>query len=613
MKKSSKLFSIILAIAILLQGQITAFASTQTLSPYTNTTYTHQDRFDDYKITHGIDVSKHQGTIDFKAVKADGISFVIIRIGYRGYGDAGTLCNDINYETYINDAKAAGLKVGVYYYSQAINKTEAKEEANYVINKLNGTNLDLPVYYDVEFASYGTGRLWKAWDDGSLTKAGMTANVKTFCNAIKNAGYTHGLYSNKDFLTSKYNTSELEAEGYQIWLAHYISNTNYTGKYKIWQYSSKGSVDGISGNVDCNFRYTKSTTGLNAYFVNGETYEYANEAFMPDVEVSYGTKQLTEGEDYSLTYNNNIEIGKASVKISGINNYSGKSLTMYFYIVPPKVTGVKLTDRGTDYASLSWNTINGADGYQIKVYRGSTLRNIINTTGNAITITSLLSASNHHFKVSAYTKQNGTIYAGRDSASVYTTTIPAKPKSIKTIERKRTTVTIKWGKIGNATKYRVYLYNPDSHLYEKYKDVTSNQCKISGLTGDTRYKVKIKAFKYSDREKTTLKGEKSDYYAFYTRTKVPAVSTVKSTKEKSITLKWKKVSNVDGYYIQWSTTSDFSSNTKGVRVKGGSVTTKTVETAKSGTQYYVRVKSYNDHGDYRNYSLYSDAKPIVTK
>ena len=192
----------------------------------------------------GIDVSKWNGTIDWNAVKNSGVNYVIIRCGYRG-STTGALIEDPKFKSNIKGATSAGLKVGVYFFSQATNEVEAVEEASMVLSLVSGYKLSYPVFLDVE-PSGGRG-------DGISTET-RTAVINAFCQTISNSGYSAGVYANKTWLNSKINTGSL-ASSYKIWLAQYAAAPSYGGRYHIWQYTSKGSVNGISGNVDMNLSY----------------------------------------------------------------------------------------------------------------------------------------------------------------------------------------------------------------------------------------------------------------------------------------------------------------------------------------------------------------------
>lgn len=194
--------------------------------------------------TMGIDVSKHNGNIDWNAVRNSGVSYAIIRCGYRG-SSTGALIEDPKFVSNIKGAKAAGLRVGVYFFSQAVNEVEAVEEASMVINLVKGYGLNFPVFLDVE-ASGGRA--------DSISVATRTAVCKAFCATIQNSGYTAGIYANKTWFTSYINTASLT--NYKIWLAQYATTPSYTAtKYDMWQYSSKGRINGISTNVDMNISY----------------------------------------------------------------------------------------------------------------------------------------------------------------------------------------------------------------------------------------------------------------------------------------------------------------------------------------------------------------------
>ena len=193
--------------------------------------------------TMGIDVSKWNGTIDWNAVKNSGVSYVIIRVGYRG-SSQGALIEDPKFKTNIKGATAAGIKVGVYFFTQAVDEVEAVQEASMVLDRISGYKISYPVFLDVE-GSGGRG--------DKIDSATRTAVCKAFCNTIQNAGYTAGVYANKTWLSQKMDAGALSA--YKIWLAQYAKTPTYTGRYDLWQYRSNGKVSGISGNVDLNLSY----------------------------------------------------------------------------------------------------------------------------------------------------------------------------------------------------------------------------------------------------------------------------------------------------------------------------------------------------------------------
>lgn len=193
----------------------------------------------------GIDVSKYQGNIDWGAVAASGINFAIIRVGYRG-SSSGALVQDPYFKKNISGATKAGIKVGLYFFTQAVNEAEAVEEASMAMSLASGYKVTYPIFIDTESASSGRAN--------GLSKSARTAVVKAFCQTVRNGGYKAGVYASKSWYANQLNASALN--GYCIWVAQYNSSCTYSGKYDMWQYSSKGSVSGIKGNVDMNISYT---------------------------------------------------------------------------------------------------------------------------------------------------------------------------------------------------------------------------------------------------------------------------------------------------------------------------------------------------------------------
>lgn len=193
------------------------------------------------KYTYGIDVSKHQGVIDWTAVaNTKQVDFAFIRAGFRGYGAEGTLNVDPKFSYNAKSANAAGIKVGAYFFSQAVNAEEAKQEAYFLLNILKGHNISYPVAIDVEYATTAhTGRADK------VSKEVRTQICIEFLTIIENAGYIPMIYADKYFATDNLDMSKLQK--YEFWLAHYTGATqanpllkpsNYKGNYSVWQYTS---------------------------------------------------------------------------------------------------------------------------------------------------------------------------------------------------------------------------------------------------------------------------------------------------------------------------------------------------------------------------------------
>ena len=209
--------------------------------------YFNEDGVMQKKVTFGVDVSKYQTKVDWKEVKKAGVKFVIIRIGYRGYG-TGALVLDPMFEEHFANARNAGLKVGVYFFTQAVNEAEAKEEAQGCAYVLNGRKLDYPIYYDTEAsgASKGNGRA-----DG-LGVTDRTKCAVAFCEEVKASGYKPGVYASTTWYRNRIDLSSLRK--YNIWNAHYGVASSPID-CDIWQGSEKGRISGYGGDIDVNISY----------------------------------------------------------------------------------------------------------------------------------------------------------------------------------------------------------------------------------------------------------------------------------------------------------------------------------------------------------------------
>lgn len=264
----------------------------------------------------GIDISKHNGTIDFKKVKESGIEFVIIRIGYGGSAPV----KDEKFEENYNNARANGLLVGAYIYSYADTPSDITCEKEAVINWLNGRHLDLPVFLDLE--------------DEKTSKCNsfeITSFASEFCTFIKNKGYKAGIYANKYWLTSKINTTIFAlSDDITIWLAEWNKEPSYNRRYEIWQYTSKGSVNGIKGNVDLNYLYDD-------YIINNENSVYSGNSIVDylksiGVDSSYTNRKKLAKENGIKNYSGTAEQNLKLLEIlrgKNSNTYQGNSIVDY--------------------------------------------------------------------------------------------------------------------------------------------------------------------------------------------------------------------------------------------------------------------------------------------
>lgn len=408
------------------------------VSPFTGTTYTHSSVFEGMNIYHGIDVSKHQGEIDWTKVKAAGVDFAIVRMGYRGYAN-GSLATDMRFKENVQNALDAGLKVGVYFFTEAISVDEAIAEAQYVINAISSYNITMPVAIDWESNA-------AASDGGRKITAGLTKEQNTiicsaFCDIVKSSGYTPMVYANKSDFTNRLDGATL-AQKYELWLARYNNIAEFDNPYTFWQYSAgsatnKGSVDGISGNVDLNFWYTSGTID-NPTFTHSAT----NSAITPT--------PTPKPEDATVGDVENLTVSSAA-----------KSIT------------------------LSWDQAEDATGYEIRrkdTYNGSykKVKTIKEGETTSWKNTKLSKKHEYYYKVRAYRETaDEKIYS--DYVKLTAATKPSDQIAIAQKTLKLTKKPAKNGKKlitvskGTSLHYlgQTYLKNGKKFLHVQY--ITTNQ------------------------------------------------------------------------------------------------------------------------------------------
>ena len=195
----------------------------------------------------GIDVSSHQQQIDWEAVYQDGIRFAILQIGFRGYNESGSLNVDSRFEENYENARAAGISVGAYFYSQATSVAEAREEAEFVLDTLDGRKLELPVFYDWEEVSKGR--------TAGFANTLVSDYAETFCGAITDGGYAPGVYFSQSYGYMLLNLERLQ--NCAFWLAEYSSYQSFGYAVHFWQYTGQGHVAGIDVQVDRNLMYVE--------------------------------------------------------------------------------------------------------------------------------------------------------------------------------------------------------------------------------------------------------------------------------------------------------------------------------------------------------------------
>ena len=339
---------ILLVILVVMLSTAAAYATTTTTSPYTGNKYTHNSMFDNYEKFNGIDVSVWQGDINWAKVKNSGaVDFAIVRTSFSSISD-GSLHTDSKYKANLSGASKYDIPCGVYHFSQAITQKEAKSEANYLLKRIKGYDVTLPVVIDFEFGSnYRINALKKK------TKTYNTNVVSAFCKVIKDAGYTPMVYANYSEMTTYLKPSTLLSKGYQLWLAQWSSKASLSQKYICWQYSSKGKVAGISDNVvDCNFFYDNGT-----YVSKKVTGVKKTSSTADSITLGWNTKQaassyyIYRSDAYSGSY---VKIGESTT-----NSYTDKNLAsgrQYYYRVAAHYDDMAVT--GNKSSNLAAYTTN---------------------------------------------------------------------------------------------------------------------------------------------------------------------------------------------------------------------------------------------------------------
>ncbi|MDE6944942.1 MAG: glycoside hydrolase family 25 protein [Lachnospiraceae bacterium] len=196
----------------------------------------------------GVDLSKQNGDVNFNSMKAAGVDYVMIRLGGRGYS-TGQISLDENFKKNIEGAAAAGLDIGVYFYSQAISQEEALQEVNFVIQNLESyrASVKYPIAFDMEFVANDTARI------DSLTKDEKTNIATSFLESVKAAGYVPMLYGDKEWLLKEIDLARLQS--YDVWLVQEQELPDYPYQFTMWQYSTEGVVNGVTGDANLNISF----------------------------------------------------------------------------------------------------------------------------------------------------------------------------------------------------------------------------------------------------------------------------------------------------------------------------------------------------------------------
>lgn len=387
-------------------------------------------------LSKGIDVSKYQGAIDWSKIKDSDIEFAIIRCGV---GEDLKVQDDTYFAQNVKGCEQYQIPYGIYLYSFATDKAMAQDEAKHVLRLIHETNANpkLPIYLDIED---------KTQKD---LPAGILGDIaETFCNTMIEAGYKAGVYSNLSFWNNKLTDNRFSQ--WDRWVAQYNSVCDYKDVYSIWQYTDKGQVNGIAGNVDINIlftndcnirghiysegRVTKKASGTQAGILtyqckvcgssktdtipqiksvtlNKSNYTYNGKANKPSVIVKDSKGKVIASSNYTITYSGNTKPGRATAKITFKGNYTGR-VSKTFLIKPAKVKQPKAVNQKGRKVKVSWKKAVGISGYEIQYAKNKSFtkgRKIINAKSSAktYTIKKLKKKQTYYIRVRAYKTISG--------------------------------------------------------------------------------------------------------------------------------------------------------------------------------------------------------------
>lgn len=590
---------------------------------YSASDLTHDSRFDKYVKVQGIDVSKYQGDINWTSVKSSGISFAMIRLGYRGM-QQGTLQLDSYFAQNMEGAHAAGVQIGIYFFTQAVTVAEAQEEARYVISQLSQYPgyVSYPVIIDIE--TLAGSRL----DNAGLSVDEKTAICNAFCSTIQEAGYTAGIYSSKSYLESQLHADVLD-DNYYIWMAHYVSQTSYAGDYSMWQYTSAGSVNGINGYVDMDIAYLSTTPGTPSGLMQTAatttsvtlSWDLVTNADGYQVRCydSSGTQiQVCKVSSATATFDNLTEGTKYTYRVrafylnaDGTYTYGAYSSYYTVYTTPGQVQNLNVSASTDSTVTLSWKKLSNVSGYRILKYDDATGTYVVvattTNTSNTYTVTGLESGTRYRFKVRGYVNLNGTTRNfGANSTAVSTYTSPAQVTGVKSTGVTVNSVSLSWDKQSGVTGYRVYCYDESGNLLGSQYS-TSNSLQYTGLSSGMKYQFRVRSYLKVDG--TKIWGKLSSAVSVKAKPTQVTNMSVSSANTNTIIVNWSAVTGAEGYCVCLYDESTAQYTVLGTTTK----TTYTVSGLNAGTEYSIRVAAYVRNGSKTVFGKYSASLNAATK
>ena len=438
----------------------------------------------------GIDVSYHQGDINWEKVKNDGVKFA----------GSGTK-EDSKFKENIKGALAAGIQVGVYWFSNAYTVNGAKDESQKCMEVISPykSKLSFPVFFDYEEYTLKLAQE----SNFNLSLSSVSNICKTFLSNLKSNGYKCGIYTNKT--VSKYYLSDALRNSYDFWIAQYNDKCTYWGKYTMWQYSQTGKVNGINGNVDLNYYFKSNPISMSKTTISSiSDQKYTGSKITPSISVKYNNKTLVKNKDYTVSFEKNTNVGTATATIKGKGNYTGaKSIT--FKIVPKTVTNTKVSSTTSSSIKLSWSKVSSANGY--RVYRSTSkngtytkVKDITNNSTLSYTDSNLYSNKKYYYKIKSFKTINGQRYYGYYSSIINGETKLSTP-SVKLSTPKSKSIKVSWNKVSGAKGYDVYSSTSKKGTYSKRTTTSNLNYTNTGLTKGKTYYYKVRAYKIVNNKK----------------------------------------------------------------------------------------------------------------
>ena len=597
-----------------------------TANPYTGLIYTHDDKFDDSSLSYGVDLSVYQGSVNFSKLKNDGISFAILRAAYRGYKDSGPLAKDTKFASYASAAIDAGLDIGAYIYSQAITTQEAIEEANYILDIVSGYSLHLPIVFDYEYASGAPG-------GGRLYKAKLSAQKKTdiclaFCKQVESKGYTAMVYANHSMLVNDMYDEQI-AKNYDIWLANFSTSPKLSGKmydqdYTYWQYSSTGSVSGISGNVDMNFRYFKTPKDVANLRVTNENESSASLSWSK-VKGCWGyrvyklnkvTKQYKLVKTLSgaakTSYTDSSTNGEShTYKVCAVSFYRNTAvLSDGATIVSKGAFYAKINSTTIDTTVLSWEEFEGASEYRVlysdtPLGKFSEVATLEGKTTKA-TIKTTPSFRQRCFMVRAVVLNS----SGKITKSCYSAILDIAEDN--PVMKSATAVSggaikVSWKNTKYAKGTEVYRKLGSKGSWKRVKTLNNRNSSYTDNSvqgGKTYYYRIIQFVKNSAGGKVYSKVSEKEKKATTMQTPSLKLTTVSKT---SVKLSYTSVKGANKYQIYMK-----QKGAEWKRIKTTSSLSFTKKGLKKNKTYYFKVRAYKTTSSGKFYTGYSNTKKKTT-